>query len=122
MFFATHASLDDCQGPEQKQMCFLSEISPETQYNEPLLVEDGTKLFFQNANEPPLEFSSHEQSGEFGIYNNDGYYRSFTPSTTVEEYSEVMRNSNGVFFGAGTRAITLTFTVYSKRTDWWVNA
>ena len=102
-------------------MCFLSEISPDTQYTEPITTEDGKQLFFQYAKDPPLEFSSNTLEGEFGIYNNDGYYRSFTPSTTVEEYREVMKNSNGIFFGEGTRAITLTFTIYSKKIDWWVN-
>ena len=68
-----------------------------------------------------MEFSSHIVDGEFASYDNDGYYRSFTPNTTIDEYLRVIKNSNGIFFGAGTRAIHLTFTVYSKAVDWWVN-
>ena len=32
-----------------------------------------------------------------------------------------MKNLNGIFFGMGTRAVSLTFTVYSETTDWWIN-
>ena len=32
-----------------------------------------------------------------------------------------MSKLNGVFFGQGARALMLTFTVYSKITDWWIN-
>ena len=39
----------------------------------------------------------------------------------MEEYREEMKNLNGIFFGMGTRAVSLTFTVYSKITDWWIN-
>ena len=128
MFTATHTAAVDCDTgfilkDKRYDKCFpIVDLDEESYFTDVLASDDGsTAVPWARAEDEPYYQASYEFQGELATYSNDGFYRAFAPGTTVEEYREEMKNLNGIFFGMGTRAVSLTFTVYSKITDWWIN-
>ena len=54
------------------------------------------------------------------MMTNDGYFLHFNNNATIEEYRKLLKESEGAFFGQGSKGIVFDMTMYDTESDWWV--